>query len=116
MGTAKSILESRQSEIGRDAKVAVIQKWAAEFFAGVGEPVADNDGDVFVGGSEEGWMFRINFKKSYLIVDCDSYSNAEWQDTEKLQVLYAEIEIDTIGQVLEEHFESVIAKAKFIKV
>lgn len=113
---AKSILESRQAELGRDTKIAAIQRWAVEFFAGVDDEPMSSSGDVSVGCPAKGWMFEIDFQNSFFKVDCDVYQHGEWQDTEILRFNFADIEVDTIAQALGEHFAAVISGAMFIEV
>lgn len=115
MKNAKSILESRREEIGRNAKIAAIHAWAKEFFAGVDDDVIDSTDDVSVGGVECGWCFSTDIQSSFMTVDCDTYSESEWKETEILRLLFTDIDAETIGQVLSDHFRAVISDAKFIK-
>ena len=115
MSNAKSIIGSRREEIGRDVKIKAIQAWSRDFFSDVETDVINSDGDVSVGSSEDGWIFVGEFKSSYFIVDCDHYCDAKWQSTPKLKLYYSEIEVETIGDKLSDHFQAVIDCAKFIK-
>lgn len=115
MANAKSILESQHAKIGQRAKIKAIQEWAIDFFAGIDNEPINNSGYVNVGCAEDGWIFTTDFRGSYFTVDCDLFEGG-WQDMGALRFNFADISVDTIGKVLEEHFAAVISNALFIKV
>ena len=116
MLNAKSILAARRDEIGRAAKIKAIHDWSKEFFSGVDDDAINNKGDISAGNSYVGWSFETDIRNSFLTVDCDTFENSKWQDTEVLRLMFDDIDAETIASVLAEHFVSVISNAKFIEI